>query len=137
MSPAVGRRTAEECADEVVSADLSVLIDGQEVTALVDTGADFSIMSRGLADKLRKVKTPWTGPQIRSAGGDVLTPTGKCTARIRISKANFVGTFVILPQCCKDLILAMDFLREYHAIINIPERLVTFSTDVTARDLDY
>lgn len=56
-----------------------------------------------------------------------MTPTGTCTARIHIGDSSFVATFVILPDCCKDLILGMDFLRDYGAVINIPERMVTFS----------
>lgn len=114
-------------ANKFVRADLSVIIDGHHVTALVDTGADFSIMQQELADRLKKVKTPWSGPSIRSAGGQLMTPTGKCTARLVVDDSNFVATFVILPDCCKELILGMDFLREYGAVINIPERIVTFS----------
>lgn len=62
MSPAVDRHMAYEYADEAVIADLSVLIDGKEVTALVYNGAHFSIMSQRLAYKLREVKPRWTGP---------------------------------------------------------------------------
>lgn len=114
-------------ADKTVTADLAVTIDGHEVTALVDTGADFSIMSEPLADKLKKVRTKWTGPYIRNAGGQIMTPTGKCTARLTIGNAAFVATFVILPECCKSLILGMDFLREYGAVVNIRDGVVTFS----------
>ncbi|XP_072143058.1 alpha-amylase-like [Dermacentor andersoni] len=53
---------------DAVSADLVVCIDGHQVAALVDTGSHFSIISQKLADRLRKVKTPWTGPNIRTAG---------------------------------------------------------------------
>lgn len=41
MSSMFDQGTTAECKEEVVSAELSVLIDGKEVTALVDTGADF------------------------------------------------------------------------------------------------
>lgn len=74
----------------------------------------------------------WTGPQIRGAGGQLLTPTGKCTARIKIGDSSFVATFVILSECCKQAILGMDFLREYGAIINIPDGVLTFSADHSA-----
>lgn len=120
--------TTEESADDVVSAELPLFVDGHEVTALVDTGADFSIISQRLAARLRKVKTPWTGPPLRSAGGHLMEPVGKCTARIRIDASDFVTSFIILPQCCKDLILGMDFLGEHKAVIDLRERSVTFST---------
>lgn len=112
--------------DKVVSADLIVFVDGQQVTALVDTGADFSIIIQDLAVRLKKVKTPWKGSHIRTAGGQLLMPAGRCTTRVNIEGASFVATFVVLPACCKDLILGMDFLREYGAVINIPDRFVTF-----------
>lgn len=118
--------------DEVVSSDIAVSIDGHDVTALVDTGADFSIISAQLADRLRKVKMEWTGPHIRGAGGQLLTPIGKCTARINIGDSSFVANFVILPDCCKNVILGMDFLREYGAVINIPDGILTFSVDQSA-----
>lgn len=109
-----------------MSADLTVFVDGQQVTALVDTGADFSIMSQNLAIRLKKVKTPWTGPLIRTAGGQLLMPVGRCTARIGIEDSSFVATFIVLSTCCKDLIIGMDFLREHGAVISIPDRVVSF-----------
>lgn len=118
--------------DAVASADLSVAIDGHEVTALVDTGASYSIVSQRFADRLRKVKTPWDGPQIRTAGGHLMTPAGKCTAKVRIGDGDYVATFVILPQCCKDVILGMDFLQEYDAVINIRDQFVSFSANESA-----
>lgn len=89
---------------EAGSADLVICIDGHEVVALIDTGADYSIISQTLADRLKKVKMPWCGLQIRSAGGHLMTPIGKCTARIAIGNADFIGSFVVLAECCKDLI---------------------------------
>lgn len=113
---------------EVGSADLVVFIDGHEVLSLIDTGADYSIISQTLADRLKKVKMPWSGLQIRTAGGHLMTPAGKCTARISIGDSNFVGSFVVLAECCRDLILGMDFLREHKAVIDVGERLITFSS---------
>lgn len=95
---------------------------------LVDTCADFSIMRQELADHLRKVKTPWAGPHIKSAGGQLMTPTSKCTARLRIRDFSFVVTFVLLSDCFKELISGMDFLKGHGPGMNIPEFMVTFCT---------
>lgn len=44
-----------------------------------------------------------------------------------MARVNIGGAFfVILATCCKDLIVGMDFLREYGVVINIPDRLATF-----------
>lgn len=55
-----------------MTADLSVFLDGQKVTALVDTGADFSIISQDLAIRLNKVKTPWTARPSNKDGRSVI-----------------------------------------------------------------
>ncbi|KAM7307598.1 hypothetical protein ISCGN_011234 [Ixodes scapularis] len=56
-------------APATVSNNLNVVIDGLDASALVDTGADYSVLSGRLSRRLRKVTTPWDGPQIRTAGG--------------------------------------------------------------------
>lgn len=57
-----------------------------------------------------------------------------CTARIEIRGVTFTGCFVVLPDCSKQLILGLDFLREYGAIINLRELVVTFSAPQTLYD---
>lgn len=56
-----------------------------------------------------------------------MTPVGKCTARIGIGDSEFVASFVVLPECCKDLILGMDFLSEHNAVIDVGERSIKFA----------
>lgn len=111
------------------TADLQVSIDGHDVTALVDTGADYSVISRRLATQLKKVTTEWNGPLIRTAGGHLVSPSGRCTSRVSIRGHTYLTTFVILEQCSRDLILGMDFLTDYGAIIDLPSKSVSFSTD--------
>lgn len=125
--------TTTSNAEEGVRAELNLFIDGQPVTALVDIGNDFWIMRQELVGRFRKVKTPWTEPHIRSAGGQLMTPTGKCIASLLIRDWSFAAKFVILPECCKKLILGMNFRRDYCAVINTSERLVTFSA---SQDVD-
>lgn len=112
----------------MVTSDILVTIDDEEVTALIDTGADSSIMSRELASKLKKVFTQWTGSHVRTAGGHLLIPVGRCTARVNIRAFTYAGVFIILPSCSRDLILGMDFLQANGAIINLEKSSVTFST---------
>lgn len=113
---------------EILSAEIPIFVDNLPVSALVDTGADYSVMNGSLAAQLRKVTTQWNGPQIRTAGGHMVEPIGMCTARVEIRGVTFPGSFVVLRECSKQLILGLDFLREYGAIINLRELLVTFST---------
>lgn len=84
-------------------------------------------MSSGLARKLKKVLTEWTGPQIRTAGGHLITPAGRCVARVAIDGFVYVCDFVVLTHCSRDVILGLDFLQANGAIINLQESRVTFS----------
>lgn len=84
-------------------------------------------MSNELAKELRKVLTAWTGPQIRTAGGHLITPVGRCTGRVTIDGFIYVCDFVVLPHCSRDVILGLDFLQANGAVINLQEPRVTFS----------
>lgn len=48
-----------------IATDLDMVLDGHAATALVDTGADYSVMSGPFATQLNKVMTAWGGPHIR------------------------------------------------------------------------
>ncbi|XP_037515543.1 uncharacterized protein LOC119391974 [Rhipicephalus sanguineus] len=108
---------------------LQVSIDGHTVTALIDTGADYSVISGSLAAKLKKVKTTWDGPQIRTAGGHILTPSGQCTSRVTFDGHTYLMTFLLLPQCSRDVILGMDFLTQNRAVIDLWSRSITLFSD--------
>lgn len=105
--------------------NLDVVIDGYDVTALVDTGADYSVMSGELCRRLRKVTTQWDGPDIRTAGGHLVRPIGRCTARIEINGLRCPVTFVVLSKCSRDIILGMDFLSDCSAVIDFTDRRLT------------
>ncbi|KAM7312715.1 uncharacterized protein ISCGN_009620 [Ixodes scapularis] len=117
-------------APATVSNNLNVVIDGIDASALVDTGADYSVLSGRLSRRLRKVTTPWNGPQIRTAGGHLITPVGRCTARVKIHGETCPVKFVILQDCARDVILGMDFLCEYGAVIDLGENRLTLRTPV-------
>lgn len=78
------------------------------------------------------MKMEWAGPHIIGARGQLLTPNGKCTARINRGDSLFFANIVIFPHCCKYVILGMDFLRENGTVSNIPYGRLTFSVDQCA-----
>ncbi|KAM7315693.1 hypothetical protein ISCGN_005476, partial [Ixodes scapularis] len=118
-------------APATVSNNLNVVIDGHDASALVDTGADYSVLSGRLSRRLRKVTTPWDGPQIRTAGGHLITPVGRCTARVEIHGETCPVKFVVLQDCSRDVILGMDFLCEYGAVIDLGANQLTLRKPVS------
>nr|XP_050030114.1 uncharacterized protein LOC126526242 [Dermacentor andersoni] len=117
------------CNARAKTSDLEVAIDGRKVTALVDAGADYSVMNGTFAAQLRKVMTAWDGPQIRTAGGHLITSSRRCTARVTVKGHTYPATFVVLPQCSREVILGLDFLSEHQAIIDLRSKLITLSMD--------
>ncbi|KAM7313436.1 hypothetical protein ISCGN_003301 [Ixodes scapularis] len=115
-----------------VSNNLNVVIDGLDASALVDTGADYSVLSGRLFRRLRKVMTPWDGLQIRTAGGHLITPVGRCTARVEIHGETCPVKFVVLQDCSRDVILGMDFLCKYGAVIDLVANQLTLRKPVLA-----
>lgn len=73
--------------------------------------------------------TEWDGPQVRTAGGHLITPLGRCTARVWIRDFTYVGDLVVLPMCSREVIPGMDFLQADGATINLQRSNVSFSTE--------
>lgn len=75
--------------------DLEVLLDGHSVTALLETGVNYSVISGYFAAELKKVKIARGVPKIRT-GGHLITPNGICTARVTVHKETYPVTFITL-----------------------------------------
>lgn len=89
---------------------LNVSIDGHDTSALVDNGADYSVLSGRLSHSLQKVTTPWDGEQKRAAGRHQVLPTGIFTTGFEIHGETCPVKFVVLQDCARDIILGMNFL---------------------------
>lgn len=99
-----------------------MLVEGIFVNALVDTGASVSVIHADLCSRLRKVKTPYTGPSLCNANGVVLQPSAQCTVRVFIDGSRHHVPCAVLTPCAHQLILGWDFLSSASAVIscNLP-----------------
>lgn len=107
-------RTPPDCPSNI----LSVEVEGVCIDALVDTGASVSVISAQLSSRLRKVRTPYTGPSLRGANGDKIRPSGYCTVRVMIDGLLHHIQCAVLTLCAYDLILGWDFLSASSAVIS-------------------
>lgn len=114
------------------SAGLQVAINGRQVIALIDTGADYSVMSKPFLVQLRKIRTVWDGPQICTAGGHLVTPTGRCTVRVTLHGSAYPVNFVILQQRSRNMILGTDFLGKRSAVIDLKARSLMLTSGQSA-----
>lgn len=58
----------------------------------------------------------------------MIAQTGRCTSRVGIRGYTYVGSFIVVAECSRDVILGMDFLRANEAVIDLQSSTVTFST---------
>lgn len=93
------------------------------MSALIDTGAQVSVMSAQLRSRLRKVLTPATSC-VRVADGGTAAIAGMCTARVTIAGHDKSVLFPVLYRSTHDLILGQDFLSDHSALIDCSLGLV-------------
>lgn len=86
-------------------------MEGVCIDAPVDTGASVSVISAQLSSRLRKVRTPYTGPSLRGANGDKIRPSGYCTVRVMIDGLLHHIHCAELTLCAHDLILGWTFYQ--------------------------
>lgn len=75
--------------------DLDEHIYDCNVVTLIDMGADLSVISGTFTGQLKKVKSRPDGPEIRTAGGNLVLPTGRCTPPVTVSGCMYPANFVV------------------------------------------
>ncbi|UYV72119.1 hypothetical protein LAZ67_9001873 [Cordylochernes scorpioides] len=95
-----------------------VEINGRKIKALVDSGADFSVIS----DKFRReLKTPLfkePGPILKAANKNLIETIGKCVLNIVVNGLNISFEFVVMVECSHDIIFGWDFFKATEAVID-------------------
>ncbi|UYV72103.1 hypothetical protein LAZ67_9001818 [Cordylochernes scorpioides] len=95
-----------------------VEINGRKIKALVDSGADFSVIS----DKFRReLKTPLfkePGPILKAANKNLIETLGKCVLNIEVNGLKISFEFVVMVECSHDIIFGWDFFKATEAVID-------------------
>ncbi|GFX40733.1 retrovirus-related Pol polyprotein from transposon 297 [Trichonephila clavipes] len=91
---------------------LDVIIDKKPISALVDSGASFSVISDKYRRFLKKVLfADAKSVMLKVADGNFVRPIGKCVLRVRINNQELPFEFIVLSHCSHDVILGWDFFR--------------------------
>ncbi|UYV67564.1 hypothetical protein LAZ67_5001228 [Cordylochernes scorpioides] len=95
-----------------------VEINGRKIKALVDSGADFSVIS----DKFRReLKTPLfkePGPILKAANKNLIETIGKCVLNIEVNGLKISFEFVVMVECSHDIIFGWDFFKATEVVID-------------------
>ncbi|UYV69299.1 hypothetical protein LAZ67_6003172 [Cordylochernes scorpioides] len=95
-----------------------VEINERKTKALVDSGADFSVIS----DKFRReLKTPLfkePGPILKAANKNLIETLGKCVLNIEVDGLKISFEFVVMVECSHDIIFGWDFFKAKETVID-------------------
>ena len=111
---------------------IRALVNGEEVGVLVDTGAQVTVVSKRLTERIRGVETAWRGPELRMADGRLSRPTKGVTYRVRVGSKEGVVRAVVVDTAHYDVLLGLDFLEEIGAVIDLRDRSVVAGDEIRA-----
>ncbi|UYV66779.1 hypothetical protein LAZ67_4002838, partial [Cordylochernes scorpioides] len=97
---------------------ISVNIQGRNVQALVDSGADYSVISEAFRRSIKAPVFEENGPLLRAADKKPIVTLGKCSLEVQIKGLDIIFDFVVAAECSHDVILGWDFFRATDAIID-------------------
>ena len=90
----------------------------QKWRALVDTGAEVSVMSEKMYSRIRnKSGMKSTSYALQGAGGKPLNVLGVTTLSFKLGSKNFTQKFHVISHASRNLILGTDFLSTHKARI--------------------
>jgi predicted aspartyl protease len=108
-------------ADQTSPALVEVEISDARVTALVDTGASVSLVSKKVAEQVGMVLNPYTGPTVFHAGNDQMHIEGQAAVLVGLgTKKQYRHRVLVYGQLAgTQMILGLDFLRTHRWILDI------------------
>jgi hypothetical protein len=119
---------------------VKLTVGGKEIFALLDSGAEISVLSGSLFGRLteeglRIFHIPVVNAVLLSAWGAKTKRTKKqALVEFGIGCGRFEMVFMVAPQLTTDMILGADFLDEYHVVMNFSDKsFVTVQGEVSHR----
>ena len=107
---------------------ISVEVAGEDVDAVLDTGATRSVISQDLANRL-DISYNETNEKVRLADGKTILIVGN-TEKVRIeahgSKCEL--NFIVLANNVIPMLLGVDWFCKTHATLNVEKQELTFNT---------
>jgi hypothetical protein len=93
---------------------------------LFDSGSSHSFMSQAFARKYEQLYTDLSyGYRISSAGADVLTNQMVRGATLELGDRKFRVNLIVMPGLVLDVIIGMNWMKDWGAVINIGSRVLT------------
>jgi len=107
---------------------IPVEIEGQDIDAVLDTGATRSVISEELAKKLN-IKYKESKEKVRLADGNTILIIGSTEkVRVRAHGSKCEINFIILSNNVIPMLLGVDWFCKTHATLNVEKQEITFNS---------
>ena len=118
-----GKSKTNECKDEIF-APIKIIceINGFSIPAIIDTGAEISIMSSACAKRCHlsnQIDMNYSGKALGVGSGHIIGRLDDMT--MRIGPLSFKSRISVLRDSPVDFLIGMDFLRRFKADISIKD----------------
>ena len=114
----------------------NLIIDGKvqdmPVWILLDTGAAISVVSQELWEKIPPEKRPkLRRPMhagIKTVAGNIMHLIGSAEMNYQIGNSEYPFSAAVIPDFVFPVVLGLDFLRKFGAVINLGNEEITFNS---------
>ena len=118
-----------------------VSVGTEHILALVDSGADLSIVSAKVLKKIKphlvKKQTDSKQTLLKSVTGDTLNVLGLVEIHLSFGNQKFWHRFHVIENTTKKMILGSDFFIETGATIDLRGRTLALESEVLLKDKSY
>ncbi|BHF78706.1 hypothetical protein SprV_0602181900 [Sparganum proliferum] len=116
--------------DKATPFNARLLVNNQEVNALIDTRATVSLVNPRIVPQqlyaIRRPRCPFT--RLTAADGSRMNHIGTVSLDVTLPQSTSSHTFIVTPKLTWDLVLGIDFLARHGCQIDVKQRTVQFST---------
>lgn len=93
---------------------MTIRLENIFASALVDTGAELSVISNGLKQRLKNVELISSDAfPCLAADKSLITPLGRVSLNFQLGQLNGQHTFLVLTESSSEVILGWDFMRSF------------------------
>jgi gag-polyprotein putative aspartyl protease len=117
------KREADENGDQEQQIEVSRLLtisvscNGTPVEAIVDTGAESSIISPTLAKECKGTHIPWSGADFRMTNGEIMRPAAAAIVQLALENVQVIESVVAIMEMGNiKLLLGNDTLRRFKVL---------------------
>lgn len=100
----------------LTSSSQKIIIKNKDVQALVDTGSTENFISQNLVSFLQLPTTSFKGTIAMAASTWTSSISLCCSVSFLIGDKEYEERFLILPNCCTDVILGLPFLKRHSSV---------------------